>query len=110
MSDAVRHSDFETAARALRAASFTFTRLHKFSSWLLLRAAVCSAMLDDAIVIPRLLIGGLESPTRSRLSPRVGHVVLRPHDVRAPPLPAAHEYSPRAPAQCGKRSASPGHP
>ena len=52
-------------------------------------------MLDDAIVIPRLLIGGLESPTRSRLSPRVGHVVLRPHDVRAPPLPAAHEYSPR---------------
>ena len=47
-------------------------------------------MLDDAIVIPRLLIGGLESPTRSRLSPRVGHVVLRPHDVRAPPLPAAH--------------------
>ena len=50
-------------------------------------------MLDDAIVIPRLLIGGLESPTRSRLSPRVGHVVLRPHDVRAPPLPAAHQRS-----------------
>ena len=56
-------------------------------------------MLDDAIVIPRLLIGGLESPTRSRLSPRVGHVVLRPHDVRAPPLPAAHESTVRQKVQ-----------